>query len=342
MLNLISELPKQQAASLLHTDGLDHPVDLACNVDIKDDHILVDFTGTSPVSEYGINCPLCYTTAYAAFAVKCVVAPKVPNNTGSLDLIKVTAPVNTIVNAAFPCAVAVRSVIGHLLPDAVFGCLHQILPGRVPAEGAGSLWGLKAGAGVGLTRDAVAGKYTGFMLMSLHSGGAGARPELDGLSATPFPSGVKNVPVEVTEAITPIVVWKKELRQDSGGAGRSRGGLGQTMIIGSREDASFVMFATFDRVQHPPEGREGGLAGASGTLNLASGKPLAAKGRHVIAKGERVVLQMPGGGGYGNPAERSLEAIEGDLTKGLISWEAARRDYRLTRDKDGNLIRKRT
>ena len=329
MLDIIAKLPAGKASHVLHTDGYDRPVDLACTVEIKPDHVTIDFDGTSPVSDYGINCPLCYSTAYASFAVKCVIAPKVPNNAASLDLIKVTAPENTIVNAPFPCAVAVRSVVGHLLPDAVFGCLHQLLPGRVPAEGTGSLWGVKAGAGHGLTDGSFGTRQTSFMMMSLHSGGAGARPALDGLSATPFPSGVKNVPIEVTEAITPLVVWKKELRQDSGGAGKTRGGLGQTMVVGSRENAPFALFATFDRVKNPPHGREGGLDGAHGVVRLASGKILDAKGRQVVPAGDRVVLEMPGGGGYGRPADRDSKALQDDLRNGLVSREAAERDYRI-------------
>ena len=116
---------------------------------------------------------------------------------------------------------------------------------------------------------------TPFMVNSFHSGGAGARPRQDGLSATPFPSGVRNVPVEATEAITPLVIWRKELRQDSGGAGRQRGGLGQVMEIASREDAAFGIFARFERVKYPARGRHGGGAGQAGRLSLASGAPCA-------------------------------------------------------------------
>ncbi|MEJ1976647.1 MAG: hydantoinase B/oxoprolinase family protein [Acetobacteraceae bacterium] len=116
------------------------------------------------------------------------------------------------------------------------------------------------------------------MVMSFHSGGAGARPQQDGLSATPFPSGVRNVPVEVTEAITPLVVWRKELRQDSGGAGRQRGGLGQIMEVGSRENAPFGLFAGFERVKFPARGRDGGGSGALGSVTLKSGPVLKPKG----------------------------------------------------------------
>ena len=338
MLAIIARLPKTSASNTMRTDGYDMPIDLACSVTIGEERVVVDFEGSSPSSEYGINCPMCYTAAYAAFAIKCVIAPKVPNNAGSLEVIEIRAPEDTIVNAPFPRAVAVRSVIGHLVPDAVFGCLHQILPGQVPAEGAGSLWGLKAGAGSGLTSGS-GSQATTFMLMSLHSGGAGARPGLDGLSATPFPSGVKNVPIEVTEAITPLVVWEKSLRTDSGGPGRTRGGLGQTMVVGSREHAPFVMFATFDRVDHPARGREGGLNGAPGCVRLENGARLNAKGQQVIPAGQRLVLEMPGGGGFGRPPERRTELIEADLAAGLVSWDAAVRDYGVGRDAEGRLVR---
>ncbi|ALL68416.1 N-methylhydantoinase B [Paraburkholderia caribensis MBA4] len=338
MLDAFALLPRKQASNAMRTDGFDKPVDLACTVSIEEERIVVDFDGTSPVSEFGINCPLCYTAAYASFAVKCVVAPKVPNNSASLDMIVVTAPENTIVNALFPSAVAVRSVVGHLVPDVVFGAMNALLPGRAPAEGAGSLWGVKAGAGMGLT-PATGVPQTSFMMMSLHSGGMGARSSCDGLSATPFPSGVKNIPVEVTEAITPLVIWKKELRQDSGGIGQYRGGLGQTMVVGSRENAPFAILATFDRIHHAPRGRSGGGDGANGVLRLESGEFLKPKGRQVIPAGERVVLDMPGGGGFGAPEDRPLELIEADLQRSLISWEAAVSAYGVARDTSGKLVR---
>jgi len=339
MLDALARVPKGGARHSMRTDGFDTPVDLVCSVDVRDDGVVVDFEGTSPVSDLGINCPLCYSTAYSAFAVKCVLAPRVPNNFGSLETIVVKAPENSIVNAPRPCAVAVRSVVGHLIPDVVFGCLSKILPDRAPAEGAGSLWGLKAGAGHGLTPEAGGGRVTPFMMMSLHSGGMGARPAADGLSATPFPSGVKCIPVEVTEAITPLIVWKKELRQDSAGAGQYRGGLGQTMVIGNRENAAFTIFATFDRVTYAPRGRNGGGDGARGGVTLGSGVTLKAKGRQIVPAGDRVVLDMPGGAGYGEPAKRSLKDIETDLREGYISWEGARRHYGVKRDRAGRLTR---
>jgi N-methylhydantoinase B len=165
------------------------------------------------------------------------------------------------------------------------------------------------------------------MVMSFHSGGAGARPRQDGLSATPFPSGVRNVPVEATEAITPLVIWRKELRQDSGGSGRYRGGLGQVMEVGSREDAAFGLFAGFERVKFPARGRNGGGPGQRGAVSLKSGVELKPKGLQVVPPGERLVIEMPGGGGMGPAAERDPAAVRRDVRLGYLSAEAAKREY---------------
>jgi N-methylhydantoinase B len=277
------------------------------------------------MSSYAINCPMCYTEAYTTFGVNCIVAPHVPNNAGTLDAVLVTAPEGTIVSATYPAAVYARSVIGHMLPDVVYGCLDQALPDRVPAEGTSNLWTLNLIAGHGLTGIGNAG--TRFMVNSFHSGGAGARPRQDGLSATPFPSGVRNVPVEATEAITPLVIWRKELRPDSGGPGRQRGGLGQVMELGSREDAAFGIFARFERVTHPARGRHGGGPGGAGRLSLASGQVLKAKGLSVVPPDDRLIIEMPGGGGMGSASERDPEAIRRDIRMGYLTPEAARRDY---------------
>ena len=317
----ISKLPITKTTNTMKIDGYDEEIVLKAKLSVVNDTIVIDYEGSSPMSDFGINVPKCYTDAYTSFGVKCVVAPEVPNNAGSLAHIIVKAPEGCILNAPHPCAVVARSSIGHMLPDVVFGCLHQLLPGRVPAEGTSCLWNLRLGAGHGITTRDPNTKLenTTFTAMSFHSGGAGARPNKDGLSATPFPSGVRNVPVEVLEAITPIVIWRKELRQNSGGAGQFRGGLGQRMVVGNREKAEFAIFGTFDRVKNPARGRDGGKPGATGSLTLTSGKKLKGMGRQVIPMGEELIIEMPGGGGYGNPKSRDRKKIMEDIRAGLIS-----------------------
>ncbi|MBM84758.1 MAG: hypothetical protein CMM47_01885 [Rhodospirillaceae bacterium] len=176
------------------------------------------------------------------------------------------------------------------------------------------------------------------MVTRFHSGGAGARPTLDGLSATPFPSGVRNVPVEVTEAITPIVVWRKELCADSGGAGRQRGGLGQVMEISNREDAPFGIFASFERVCFPPRGRNGGGVGRTGRLRLASGAELRNKGFQTIPARDRLIVEMPGGGGYGDPLERNMAEVATDVRLGYVGRVAAEREYGVVVGPDGYVV----
>ena len=317
----ISKLPITTTTNTMKIDGYDEEIVLKAKLSVVNDTIVIDYEGSSPISDFGINVPKCYTDAYTSFGVKCVVAPEVPNNAGSLAHIIVKAPEGCILNAPHPCAVVARSSIGHMLPDVVFGCLHKLLPGRVPAEGTSCLWNLRLGAGHGITTRDPNTKLenTTFTAMSFHSGGAGARPNKDGLSATPFPSGVRNVPVEVLEAITPIVIWRKELRLNSGGAGQFRGGLGQRMVVGNREKAEFAIFGTFDRVKNPARGRDGGKPGATGSLTLTSGKKLRGMGRQVIPMGEELIIEMPGGGGYGNPKSRDRKKIMEDIRAGLIS-----------------------
>ena len=321
----ISKLPITTTTNTMKIDGYDEEIVLKAKLSVVNDTIVIDYEGSSLISDFGINVPKCYTDAYTSFGVKCVVAPEVPNNAGSLAHIIVKAPEGCILNAPHPCAVVARSSIGHMLPDVVFGCLHKLIPGQVPAEGTSCLWNLRLGAGHGITKRDPNTKLenTTFTAMSFHSGGAGARPNRDGLSATPFPSGVRNVPVEVLEAITPIVIWRKELRQNSGGAGKFRGGLGQRMVVGNREKAEFAIFGTFDRVKNPARGRDGGKPGATGSLTLTSGRKLKGMGRQVIPIGEELIIEMPGGGGYGNPKSRDRKKIVEDIKAGLINADHA-------------------
>ena len=239
------------------------------------------------------------------------MGPDVPNNSGSLEVVRVTAPEGTILNAPHPAPVQIRHVVGQMLPDTVFGALAQILPDRVPAEGTSALWNLL-----------VDGRWEDgerYIVMSFHSGGAGARPYADGLSATAFPSGVRNMPVEINEAISPIVFWRKEFRPGSGGDGQYRGGHGQVIEIANREGRAFNISATYERTVNPARGRVGGAPGAVGSLRLASsGESVKPLGRSRIPAGERLVLEFPGGGGFGDPAKRDPAVEQADRQAGLV------------------------
>lgn len=337
-LEAIRRIPAGTYRNEMLVDGYDKPVKLAATMAVGPDGIDVDFTGTSGISSYGINVPFCYAEAYASFGIKCIVAPKVPNNEGSLSVIRISVPEGCILNAKHPSPVATRHVTGQMLPDLMFGCLGQALERTVPAEGTSCLWNLFVMGGdsrVEADAEVVANAKL-FNIMSFHSGGTGARPGKDGMSATAFPSGVKNCPVEIIEALSPILITRKEYRIDSGGPGEFRGGLGQVMEACHLDDAPFMISANYDRVRFPPRGRDGGMNGANGIVRLGSGQRLRGKGQHTIPQGESFVIEMPGGGGLGHPFQRDPRRVAGDVHAGLVSRESAERAYGVILNSDGS------
>lgn len=319
----ISQVPDGRFENAMQVDGYDAPVHMQVCVSVSGEHLTADFAGTSGMSAFGVNVPEVYTRAYACYALKCAIAPEVPNNTGSLDPFEITAPAGCILAAKRPAPVSVRHVLGHLVPDVVLGALHKALPCVVPAEGASALWNIQISA---RPSDPQSGLPNAEVLM-FNSGGTGARPNLDGLSATAFPSGVSTMSVEATEHVGPIVVWTKQLREGSGGAGAHRGGLGQIIEIEPRDGYDFYFNAMFDRVKNPARGRQGGEDGAPGEVKLADGTQLRSKGRQFVSNGTRLKLCLPGGGGYGVPAERAPELVAKDIRAGMITAEQARNDY---------------
>jgi N-methylhydantoinase B len=333
MREAIAQLPKGSWSHKVTIDGFADAVEIEAKLTIDGEKIYIDFSGTSGVSKYGINCPICYTDAYTSFGIKCLVAPRLANNAAVLARIVVTAPEGTIVNAPFPAPVTARALIGQMLPDVAFGCFEKAMPGQAPAEGTGASWSLRFGAGPGVTGPDAKG--TKFLSQNFQSGGMGAHWKHDGIAATPYPSGVKAIAIEITEAMTPLVFWRKELRRDSGGAGFYRGGLGQTIEVGSREEAPFAIFARFQRVKFPAAGRGGGADGAAGTLHLASGAVVPPRGTQVIPTGERLVVEMPGGGGLGDPLKRDPQAVQRDVAMGYVSKESARDLYKVVLDAKG-------
>jgi N-methylhydantoinase B len=323
----IAKLPRGTFRSDIKSDGYEAPVTLKAAMTIHADRIVVDYAGTSGLSGRGINVPPAYCRAYSCFGIKCVVAPEVPNNWASLAPFEMEIPEGSILNAPRPYPVSVRHVIGQLIPDLMMGCLHQAVPDRVNAEGSSALWNppLRGGSQV----SGQEAEVDDFEIITFNSGGTGARPTKDGLDGTAFPSGVRTMPVEATENVAPVIFWKKELRPDSAGAGKTRGGFGQIMEIGAKGDAEFAVNAIFDRVANPPKGRDGGGQGAGGWvgLNDANGTVLRTKGFQVIPKGRRLLLKLPGGGGMGDPKARDPELVKRDVADGLITVHAARDVY---------------
>ena len=325
----ISRVPDGSYDNIMQVDGYDAPVNMQVRLDVKGDTLTADFAGTSGMSKLGVNVPEVYTRAYACYGLKCAIAPEVPNNTGSLDPFQIAAPEGCILAARRPAPVSVRHVLGHLVPDVVLGALHKAMPGVVPAEGASALWNIQISTRAG---DAES-NLPGAEILMFNSGGTGARPGFDGLSATAFPSGVSTMSVEATEHVGPIIVWRKDLREGSGGAGKQRGGLGQVIEIEARQGYDFYFNAMFDRIDNPARGREGGGTGAAGKVELAGGSKLRGKGRQMVKQGQRLRLSLPGGGGYGDPRQRDRAAVQNDLDAGYIDARAAQEDYGYKKEK---------
>jgi N-methylhydantoinase B len=180
------------------------------------------------------------------------------------------------------------------------------------------------------------GQNPPFTLTLFQVGGTGARPSKDGLSAVGFPSGVAGVPAEVIEIQSPVGVKKRELRPNSGGAGRWRGGLGQMTAFARRGSGAWSVSSIADRTKYPALGLLGGESGATGEVLLGGGTRLHPKALMDLKAEDIVHVNLPGGGGYGNPFERDVERVLWDVVEGYITPEEAERNYRVAICYSGN------
>ncbi len=327
----IAALPDGDYRKTIHTDGLDQPVRIECRVRVRGDEIEVDYAGSSDQVEKGMNVVLNYTAAYTSYALKCAIWPEVPHNDGSFRPLTTTAPEGSILNPRWPAAVAARHIVGHFLPHAVLGALAEVIPDRVVAEGAGNIW-LTTVRGASRNR---------FVTVFFAAGGMGARPNKDGLSCHSFPSGIATTPVEVIETTSPLVVRRKELRPDSGGPGKFRGGLGQTIEVEVRTGEPYVVSSLSDRMRFAAQGYLGGKPGGLGGFKTSRGSRPNIKLSQRFPPGTRFTLDLPGGGGFHDPRDRDRRAVARDVAEGLVTPTAAERDYGVTVTRSGRLRRLR-
>lgn len=324
MRNAIRKLPKGRYENEVWSDGFEEPIRIKVAVTIAEEDIYIDFAGSSPQSRRGINVVFNYTHGYASFAMKAAVSPEVPHNEGAFRPVHVSAPRGSILNCVEPAAVASRHLIGHFLPGAIFGALADALPGRLMAGGADPIW-------LSIWRGQWPQSGEPFMQSLFQVGGTGARAVKDGLNTTGFPSGVAGVPAEVIESLSPLIQHRRTFRTDSGGAGAQRGGLGQLTEMSYRGAGqgrqAWSLSAMIDRTKFAGQGLGGGKPGALGEFLENGEKPLPPKTVVWFAPDAHVHLNLPGGGGYGDPLTRDPERVLADVVNGYVSIEAAAREY---------------
>jgi N-methylhydantoinase B len=321
MRRAIAALPDGTWRATIEADGFDeHVTRIACAVTVAGERMLIDFAGSSPQIDRGINCVMNYTHAYSVYPVKCALDPFTPRNEGTYQAIEVTAPEGSILNPRFPAPCSARQLTGHLLAGAIYKALSEVVPDKVIAECGGAPTMRCLFSGLDRNGDR-------FSQILFASGGMGASPHRDGLPTTAFPTNAGAGSIEAFESVAPLVVWKKELRPDSGGPGRFRGGLGQEAEIEVRSPGPLRLSLLSDRREHPASGILGGASGAPAEITISDGTRPHPKSRTMIAPGARLVMRYAGGGGYGDPRERDPAALSQDVCDGYVSPAAARGAY---------------
>ncbi len=301
----------------IRIEGIDEALTMACRIEVGDGRIEIDFAGTGPAVNRAINVPFCYANAMALYSIKCLTIPAIPNNEGSVAPVTVRAPEGSILNAVPPAATGGRHIIGHFVPSVIFGALAQAAPDHVQADS--GMVDIVTFQG----RDADGREVS---TLYFASGGFGALRGRDGANATPGPSNIAVVPVEVWEALTAVTIERKEMLANSGGAGEARGGLGQVVVMRNDSGHPMTIFCMANRTEFPPLGHAGGLDGRLRETRI-NGEAVHPKGQYILAPGDSLALSQAGGGGFGPPGARPPGAILADLAEGWVTPEGVLRDY---------------
>ena len=302
----------------------DEPVTFKVTVQAKDGLLYADFTGTSPAFEGAKNIPLNATVATVWVVAKSMLDPQIPASEGAFRPLRVIAPEGTIVNPQPPSAVGERALSCQVLADVLMGAMSKLVPERALAE---------CGPHHGINISGVnprTGRY--FANHESFAGGMGSRRTKDGVSACRVHiAGSANLPVEPLEADLPVLIRRYELRRDSGGPGKFRGGLGLRRDIEVRSDEVRVTLRS-ERQVIPAYGMEGGGPGATGEFILNPDTeseeklPIFVSNRRFV-RGDVISIRTPGGGGFGEPRERPHELVEEDVRSGYVGRPMARKIY---------------
>ncbi|MEM7172678.1 MAG: hydantoinase B/oxoprolinase family protein [Pseudomonadota bacterium] len=307
-------------------DGLGTPdIPICLTVQVKGDCIHFDFAGTSPQVPGNINVTLNATLASVCYGMKALLDPDIPNNQGILNVAELSVPKGTLLDAAFPAPVAARAHTCQRVVDVVFGALASCLPDRVVAAA--------NGANTTAVFAGVDPRHGGaYVYLETLGGGMGARAAKDGKDGVQVNiTNTSNLPVEAIEMEYPLMVEEYSLIQDSGGAGRHRGGMGLRRVV-RPVDHDCLFNGAGERFSHRPWGLWGGEPGGHGQFLLreesGEGRRLDNKPSSIVVTPDQtIVVETPGAGGYGAPDERAPEAVADDRQSGKFSKSFLRANY---------------
>ncbi len=295
--------------------------------------VILDFTGTDAQVDGPINSPLATTLAAVYYVMRCVTDASIPASEGCKRPISVVAPPGSLVNARSPAAVYQRMIVCHSIVDLVMGALAQAVPDRVMADSCGCLYNYT------IATNPVSGRRTVFG--EVVPGGIGATSRADGIDVVAcHVTNCHIPPIEAIEMESPVRYLRREFRHDSGGPGKYRGGVGQVLtyrILGENPGLQHTSQKSVSR----PQGVVGGRAAAGGRWVINEGEPNGRQLEHAIGdiepleEGDTVTHYTPGGGGYGNPFERSPQAVLADVRAGFVSVAQAEREYGVLIDAEG-------
>ncbi|MED5357965.1 MAG: hydantoinase B/oxoprolinase family protein [Pseudomonadota bacterium] len=299
---------------------------LAATVTVEGDHMHLDFTGSGPQSRGGYNIMPTGVMATVAYAIKALLDPELPANSGLFDAIEFTAPEGTIVNPHYPAAVGARTTTCQKLSGAVFGAFAGLLPPEKAMASCHDVLGAMVFSGKSKKHDGT------YVYLETLAGGNGARDSLDGMDgAHCHITNSLNMPAEAVEHEYPLMVEEYTLVTDSGGAGRHRGGMGVARDVRILENGT-TFSGRADSYITAAEGYAGGLPGGNCRIVRNHGtnreEAMSPKQRLLtLEAGETVRMETPGGGGLGPPQDRPIAELGRDLEDGRMKEETARRDY---------------
>ncbi|SOH94310.1 N-methylhydantoinase B [Monaibacterium marinum] len=331
----LSRLPVGEAHSeVFHeiTNENGERLKISVKLTVQEGEVHLDFTGTSPQVAMPINAVFNITRAYAVFPFIATLCPDLPMNAGAFRPVKLFVPEGTVLNPTFPAPGMYRSLLSYFTVEALMGAIYKVAPDLAMApSGTYPLWTEKF-AGVGPDGREFLSHYNA-------QGGQGAFRDRDGNSAVVFPGNIATTSVELFELEAPFRVISRELRPDTGGAGKFRGGLGQETVMQCLNDTPVQVAFSGGRLVEPAMGRETALSGTQGVIQIRDDAPFTRSGRGVMEKGDICRFAQPGGGGFGNPAERDCALIARDLQLGYVTAEAATQYYGVCVADDGSVYR---